>query len=108
MSQVITKRVRLSRRAVLKGFTAAGGQILVGLPPLASMFNSLGTVYAAGAAAGKVVEQTIESRFLLWFIGDGIPERYWIPSETGRNYAISPCLSPLLPYRNDIHVISGL
>ena len=34
MSQVITKRVRLSRRAFLKGLTAAGAPIVVGLPPL--------------------------------------------------------------------------
>ena len=47
MSQVITNRVRLSRRAILKGLTAAGSQIAVGLPPLVSMFNSQGTAYAA-------------------------------------------------------------
>ena len=49
MSQVITNRVRLSRRALLKGLTAAGSQIVVGLPPLVSMFNSQGTAYAADA-----------------------------------------------------------
>ena len=49
MSQVITNRVRLSRRALLKGLTAAGAPIVVGLPPLVSMFNSQGTAYAAGS-----------------------------------------------------------
>ena len=81
MSQVITKRVRISRRALLKGLTAAGSQIVVGLPPLVSMFNSHGTAYAAETPAGA--EKPIESRFVLWFNGNGIPERYWIPSEEG-------------------------
>ena len=50
------------------------------------MFNSGGTAYAAepAAAAGRVAEAPIENRFVLWFNGNGIPERYWIPAETGR------------------------
>src|SRR5258708_31772687 len=68
------------------------------------MFNSTGTAYAADAATAK----PIESRFVFWFNGNGIPERYWIPSETGADYRLSPALSPLAPFRNDIHVLSGL
>ena len=49
MSQVITKRPRLSRRIFLKGLTAAHVPVIVGLPPLISMFNSTGTAYAADA-----------------------------------------------------------
>jgi len=47
MSQIITKRVRLSRRFFLKGLTLAHAPVVVGLPPLVSMFNSAGTAYAA-------------------------------------------------------------
>jgi hypothetical protein len=65
------------------------------------MFNSTGTAYAAERAP-------IENRFVLWFNGNGIPERYWIPAETGADYRITPCLAPLAPFRNDIHVLSGL
>ena len=83
MSQVITNRVRTSRRSLLKGLTAAGARIVVGLPPLVSMFNSIGTAYAAtpeGGATGKAAAgKPIETRFVLWFNGNGIPERYWIP-----------------------------
>ena len=101
MSHVITKRPRISRRKLLQGFLR--------LPPLAAMFNSTGTAYAAErTAAGKVAEAPIESRFVLWFNGNGIPERYWIPAETGSNYRMTPCLSPLAPFRNDIHIITGL
>lgn len=101
MSHVITKRSRISRRKLLQGF--------LGLPPLAAMFNSTGSAYAAErTVAGKVAEAPIENRFVLWFNGNGIPERYWIPAETGANYGMTPCLAPLAPYRNDIHIITGL
>src|SRR6266478_7193166 len=101
MSHVITKRSRISRRKLLQGF--------LGLPPLAAMFNSTGSAYAAERTlAGTVAEAPIESRFVLWFNGNGIPERYWIPAETGANYSLTPCLAPLAPFRKDVHIISGL
>jgi len=89
----------------LKGLTASGAPIVVGLPPLVSMFNSVGTAYAAPVDAAR---KAIESRFVLWFNGNGIPERYWIPSEEGTGYRMTPCLSPLAPFRKDIHVLSGV
>ena len=60
MSQVITKRCRVSRRRFLQGLTLAGSAVQIGLPPLVSMFNSTGTAYAAETVAGK----PIESRFV--------------------------------------------
>src|ERR1700720_3934592 len=112
MSQIITSRVRTSRRALLKGLTAAGARIAIGLPPLASMFNSTGTAYAAtpqsAPANTALVEKPIETRFVLWFNGNGIPERYWIPTEEGCNYELTPCLSPLAAWRKDVHVLSGV
>ena len=104
MSNVNTRRGRLSRRTFLKGFTLTGASVTVGLPPLISMFNAHGTAYAAGASER---ERAIETRFVLWFNGNGIPERYWIPA-TGADYRMTPCLAPLAPFRADIHVISGL
>ncbi len=108
MSQLITKRARVSRRLFLRGATLAGSPIAVGLPPLVSMFNGSGTAYAASTPAGKIVEKAPESRFVLWFNGNGIPERYWLPSETGKGFAMPPCLAPLAPFRNDIHVVTGI
>jgi hypothetical protein len=65
------------------------------------MFNAAGTAYAA--------ERTpVEPRFVLWFNGNGIPEKYWIPAETGKEWVMTPCLSPLAPFRNDIHVVTGI
>jgi len=104
---MINTRVRVSRRSLLKGLTASGAQIMVGLPPLVAMFNSQGTAYAAAPPADGS-EKAIESRFVLWFNGNGIPERYWIPSEEGAGYRTTPCLAPLAPFRSDIHVLSGV
>src|SRR5579863_7748226 len=106
MASILTKRSSLSRRIFLKG--AAHAPLLIGLPPLVSMFNSNGTAYAAETRSAAGAEVPIENRFVLWFNGNGIPERYWIPTETGPNYRLTPCLTPLAPFRNDIHVISGL
>src|SRR4029077_7972836 len=58
--------------------------------------------------AGGRQEAPIESRFVLWFNGNGIPERYWIPAETGADYHMTPCLSPLAQFQDKIHVLSGL
>ena len=90
----------ISRRRLIGG--------LLALPPLEAMFNAHGTAYAAVAAAGPRTETPIETRFVLWFNGNGIPERYWIPARQGMDFEMTPCLAPLGPFRNDIHVVSGL
>lgn len=97
MPNVITERFRLSRRTLLRGLA---------LPPLVSMFNDKGTAYAATPASK--VEAPIESRFVYWFNGNGVPERYWIPTETGSDFTLSPCLRPLAQFRDKVHVLSGL
>jgi len=79
--------------------------IRIGLPALDAMFNSSGTAYAGTTPK---VSRAIETRFVLWFNGNGIPEKYWIPEETGADFQFTPCLNPLAPFRKDIHVITGL
>jgi hypothetical protein len=93
----------LSRRLLLKGFGATGALIRLGLPPLEAMFNPNGTAYAAGTAAGS-----IPTRFVFWFNGNGIPEKYWVPRETGTDYSLPSCLQPLAPHRADVHIVTGL
>ncbi len=82
----------LSRRTLLKGL-GFGGIVQIGLPPLDAMF---------------VPKQTVEPRFVFWFNGNGISEKYWIPQATGRDFEFTPCLNPLAPFRNDIHIVTGL
>src|SRR5262245_52060868 len=96
----------LGRRRFLKG-VVSGALVRIGLPPLEMMFNSWGTAYAAPAES-KAPTASIQSRFVFWFNGNGIPERFWIPEDTGPDYAMTPCLTPLVPFRNDIHILSGL
>src|SRR2546425_3851133 len=98
---------KISRRTLLKGVTLSHLPVWVGLPPLEILFNSRGTAYAADARAGKT-EQPIESRFVFWFNGNGIVEKYWIPEQTGADYTITPCLAPLAPFKQDMHIITGL
>jgi hypothetical protein len=98
----ITKRP-LARRQFLKGLTLAQVPVWLGLPPLAAMFNSAGTAYAATPAAAP-----IGKRFVFWFNGNGIAERFWIPTQTGRDYDITPCLSSIARVRDDVMVLSGL
>jgi hypothetical protein len=94
----------LPRRTFLKGIGIGAATIHVGLPALAAMFNSSGTAYAATANA----KGEVEKRFVFWFNGNGIPEKYWIPRETGADYEFTPCLAPLERLRSDIHVVTGL
>ena len=96
---------RLARRTFLQGIGFAGAAVRIGLPPLACMFNSSGTAYAA---RGGLAAKTPETRFVLWFNGNGIPERYWIPRDEGNKYSLTPCLSPLARLRDDVQILSGL
>src|SRR5437762_4842900 len=103
----MARKVRLSRRMFLRGVSLCGGAIRLGLPPLEAMFNSTGTSYAAETGSGTA-KTPIPSRFVLWFNGNGIPERDRIPSEPGADYQPAPGLSPLVKFRNDVQVITGL
>src|ERR1044071_9167998 len=92
-----------SRRSFLRGVGLSGAAITVGLPAFEQQFNSSGTAYAAEAGV-----EPIETRFIFWFNGNGIIEKYWIPREDGRDYEMTPCLQPLARFKNDIHVLSGV
>ncbi len=98
-------KTAISRRSFLKGVGLTGVAARVGLPPMAAMFNNSGTAYAA---AGGLPSNAIESRFVLWFNGNGIVEKYWIPREVGRDFKFTPCLKPLAPFRDDVHIVTGL
>jgi hypothetical protein len=92
---------------LLKGFAISHASVIVGLPPLVSMFNSAGTAYAADLDPAKKAAP-VAKRFVLWFNGNGIPERYWIPDRTGPDYDITPCLAPLARLHDEVLLLSGL
>ncbi len=93
----------LTRRTLLKGLSFAKLPAVLALPPLEAMFNPRGSAYAAEHGPKE-----IENRFVVWFNGNGIPEKYWIPEEMGPNYRMTPCLTPLAPFREHFHIITGL
>ncbi len=105
MSQVITKRSRVSRRAFLKGVTLSGTAIQVGLPPLVTMFNSHRNRYAADAP-GKA-ESRSRAGSSSGSTATASRSATGSRAETGRDFGMTPCLAPLAPFRNDIHVITG-
>lgn len=81
--------------------------VRIGLPPLACMFNSGGTAYAARQGQEDSSKRP-PRRFIFWFNGNGIPERYWIPRQEGPRYALTPCLAPLARLQSEVQVLSGL
>lgn len=95
----------LSRRRFLRGAGLAGAAVQVGLPAFEALFTPNGRALAAttGRAAGAV-----PSRFVHWFNGNGIVERYWIPRQSGEDFAFTPCLQPLARFRDKVHIVSGL
>jgi hypothetical protein len=99
------RQSKYSRRQILKGIGLSGAAITIGLPAFETAFNASGTAYA-NASTGAV--SPIETRFVLWFNGNGIIEKYWIPRQDGNGYEMTPCLQPLARFRNDIHILSGV
>jgi hypothetical protein len=81
------------RRAILRGLGAT-----LSLPLLDAMFP-------AGARAQA---RTPVHRFQTFYVPNGMAMEYWLPKETGRDFALTPILEPLAPYRRKLTVISGL
>lgn len=90
---------RLSRRRVLRGMLN-GAAIGVALPFLDCFLTDSGKALAATG-------QRLPVRFGTWIWGCGfIPEK-WIPTKTGRDFALPCDLAPLAPYRDKLAILSG-
>jgi hypothetical protein len=90
---------KLNRRTLLRG-ALGGASIGVALPFLDVFLNDSGRAMASTG-------QRLPVRFGTWVWGCGfIPER-WIPTTTGADYALSPDLQPLAPYKSKLAVLSG-
>jgi hypothetical protein len=81
---------------------AGGIGVAIPLPRLAGMLNGNGTAYAGGAA--------LPLRYGTWFFGNGINPPEWVPSATGvgNAWTLSTALTPLLPMKSYLQVITGL
>ena len=88
---IITKRA-LPRRTFLRGMGAT-----VALPFLDAMVPAL---------SARAVKPAVRLGFV--YIPNGTIQPMWVPSTTGKNFELSPILSPLAPVRDHITVLSGL
>lgn len=88
-----TRHRPLSRRTFLRGCGAA-----IALPLLDIMGKS-------EVAAGNAAPPT---RAAFFYIPNGVVQTGWHPTETGKDFALSPTLQPLAPVREKISVFSKL
>jgi hypothetical protein len=51
---------------------------------------------------------TRASRFLAFYVPNGMAMEYWTPKGEGRDFQLSPILEPLAPFRNQMLVLSGI
>ncbi len=93
-------KFKLSRRTLLR---ASG--VALSLPFLEAMMPR-----TAQAAAGKAL------RLVGWYLPNGyyrtttagVVKDDWTPTGTGTNYTLSPILQPLLPFKSDFQVLTGI
>src|SRR5436305_6633245 len=86
----------LSRRTVLKGLGVS-----VALPFLEAMMPRM----AWGSQAAR---NAFPRRVAVCYVPNGVLPAAWNPSTTGRDYMLTPTLKPLLEFRDDLLVLSGL
>lgn len=89
----------MSRRRLLRGATAAGATIAMGLPVLDAMMDLEGAAFADGSTCPK--------RFVLWFWGNGTVPNEWAPSATGRSWESSALMSGLDAVKHKVSIVSG-
>src|SRR6267143_1462428 len=91
---IITKKV-ISRRAVLRGMGAA-----LALPLLDGMVPVL-------SAQGKTQAKPV-NRLGVMYVPNGMIMNKWTPLLDGTTFELSPTLSSLAPYRDQLRVLSNL
>ena len=91
---------RLSRRTLLKGLGVS-----MALPWLEAMrpLPSLAGVTPVAGAAGKT-----PVRFAALYMANGALMEQWTPTEEGREFELTPTLSPLAGFKDDLLVLSNL
>ncbi|WP_375582986.1 DUF1552 domain-containing protein [Cyclobacterium xiamenense] len=92
----MTKKWHISRRRMLKGVGAA-----IALPFMEAMASPLGL-----GARYSNDGFPVRSSFL--FMPNGVHPGRWTPEGTGRNFTLSPTLSPLAHLKEDILVLGQL
>lgn len=89
----------LSRRTVLHGLGTA-----MALPWLEAMLPRSALRRARARGAGE----DAPLRLLYFYVPNGVVLRDWTPATEGADFALTPTLEPLAPFRGDVLVLSGL
>src|SRR5947207_10969417 len=92
---MIVTRKAIPRRAVLRGIGAT-----LALPLLDGMVPAFAATRAAAAKAA--------SRFGIVYVPHGAVMNNWTPATEGAAFELSPILSALRPFRDDLIVVTGL
>ncbi len=93
----MTKNLLLDRRTLLKGLGVS-----IALPALEAMAPSLLRASTTAATA------TPPRRLAFVYVPNGVNMQTWTPTTLGSNFALTPTLEPLAPYRDYLTVMSGL
>ena len=93
MTTIFTGRA-LSRRTVLKGLGAS-----VALPLLDAMIPAFGRA--------QTIAEPVH-RFQTFYVPNGMAMEFWSPKGLGTDFALSPVLEPLAPFRDRMLVLSGV
>lgn len=104
---MVTKRLRLSRRTMLRGLVG-GSVVALALPPLEAMLDAHGEAWADGSGLPR--------RLVSWFWGNGVAladvgnpggSLRFAPGQTGPGYSLTPQLEPFAAVRDYVSVLSG-
>ncbi len=88
--------IHLSRRTLLRGLGVS-----IALPLLDAMTPAFAATTRAGAA-------TAPCRLAFTYVPNGIIMKDWTPASEGSAFELPRTLQPLLPYRKDVMVLTGL
>ncbi|MCB9788559.1 MAG: DUF1552 domain-containing protein [Deltaproteobacteria bacterium] len=95
------KRRELTRRTMLKGLLG-GAVATVALPPLECLLGTGGRAWADGTG--------LPVRFGLFFWGNGVLPKRWIPEGAGPDWEVSEQLTPLMAagVKDQVTVLTGM
>ncbi|MBM3756796.1 MAG: DUF1552 domain-containing protein [Acidobacteria bacterium] len=76
--------------------------------PRRTLLRGAGAALALPALDAMAASANPAHRFLAFYVPNGMAMEYWTPAQTGRDFALTPILEPLAPFRNQVQVLSGI
>jgi hypothetical protein len=76
--------------------------------PRRTLLRGAGAALALPALDAMAASAKPPHRFLAFYVPNGMAMEYWTPTQTGKDFALTPILEPLAPFRNQVQVLSGI